>query len=303
MKLSTSGLPGIAAVVLACTLPSQNNLVVNGDFETSTIAPWVESGYTLSSQVSKHNCSGAGASYTFNCLHGGRTGQTRRPNGYWPGNAIEQKILVVQTLEYLFTADVQIQNIQRPATGNADAGLVELFVDGVSVGKHDFGRYVGNTAPRARMCFTFKAATTGQKVVMLDFSRKYYSSSRTPTLFIDNILLTASPIRPIICPRGERKINATASIDIEGTANSRFALFIGTGKLTSGVKVANFAGAWWLSGVTAQLFINNFDNAGKFNFKPPIPNDPGLIGFLIHWQAMEANTNVSIGEVTSFAFY
>ncbi len=302
MKLSTSGLPGIAAVALACTLPSQNNLVVNGDFETTTIAPWVESGYTLASQVSQHNCAGAGASYTFNCLHGGKAGQTRRPNGYWPGNAIAQKILFVQTLEYLFTADVQVQNIQSPATGNADAGLVEVFVDGVSVGKHDFGRYTGNTAPRARMCFTFKAATTGQKELKVDFSRKYYSSSRTPHVFIDNILLTASPIRPIVHPRGERKINAPANIDIHGTANNRFGLFIGTGKLTSGVQIGGFGGAWWLSGAIHQLFVSTF-SGGSYNFKPVIPNDPGLVGFLVHWQAVEASTAVNIGEVTSFAFY
>jgi hypothetical protein len=303
MKLSAAGLPAIAAVVLACTLPSQVNLIVNGDFETKTIAPWVESGWASSSKVSMHDCAGAGLSYTFNCLHGGKSGQTRRPNGYWPGNAIEQTVLMVQTAEYLFTADVQIQNVQSPSTGNADAGLIELFIGGVSVGKHNFGSYAGNSKPRARMCFRFKGPSTGLKAFKLDFSRRYYSSGRTPTAFIDNILLTLAPSEPIICPLLERKINATATIDIAGTASSRFALFYGTGKFASGVRVPGFSGAWWLSGVSGQMFVNTFSGTGNFIWKPMIPNDPGLVGFLIHWQAVEANTRVSIGEVTSFAFY
>ncbi|MEE2887824.1 MAG: hypothetical protein VX951_10380 [Planctomycetota bacterium] len=304
MKIPTTSLAAIiATTAFAFSLPCQVNLVVNGDFETGVISPWVESGWSCASTVSKHNCAGAGDSQTFNCILGGKAGQTRRPNGYWPGNAIEQDVLVVQTVEYLFMADVQVQNMQSPATGNADAGLVEVFVDGVSVGSHNFGRYNGNTLPRARMCFTFKATTTGLKTLLIDFSRRYYCSTRTPTCFIDNIVLVQAPMRPIVCPIGERYLNATANISIDGTPSANFALFLGLGQMPSGFAIPGFNGSWWLNAPFFQLFTLQFDAQGHYGFQPPVPNDPTLDGLLLYWQAIEAPGAVNIGEVTSFAFY
>ncbi|MCA8955913.1 MAG: hypothetical protein KDC87_07555 [Planctomycetes bacterium] len=291
-----------AVAALALSIPAQN-LVTNGDFETGSLAPWTESGQVLGSRVSQHDCDGAGSSYTFNCEHGGNSTQTKLPNGYYPGNAIEQNVLLVQSVEYLFMADVQVQNIQSPTSGNADAGKVEVFADGVSVGLFDFGSYTANDDERNRMCFTFTATTTGQKPLKIEFSRKYYSSVRTPTAFVDNVVLVQSPLRPIICPRGERAIGTTVNIDIEGTANAQFALYLALKKLASGVQIPGFGGAWWLDGVNVQLFIQSFDGSGKFTFPAPVPNDPNLAGLLLHWQSIEAPSAVTIGQVTSFAFY
>jgi hypothetical protein len=291
-------------MLLASALPGQFNLLTNGDFETGSISPWVESGYTLASRVSLHNCAGAGDSQTFNCEHGGQSGQTRRPNGYWPGNAIEQDVQIIQGLEYLFVADVQLENVQSPMSTNADGGLVEVFVDGASVGRHDFGRYQGGTKPRARMCFTFTATSIGLKTLLIDFSRKYYSSVRTPTVFIDNVYLVQLPVRPLVCPVGERLINSTVNIDIEGTAGSTFGLFAGTGKLPTGIVLGGFQGAWWLDGLVSQLFTSTFNSAGYYAFAAPIPNDPTLAGFPITWQGVEINgAGVAMGEPTTFAFY
>jgi V8-like Glu-specific endopeptidase len=293
----------------AALRPSQcqtscGNVIINGDFATGSISPWVEGGWACATGVSQHDCAGSGLSETFNCLLGGKAGQTRRPNGYWPGNTIEQSVMMIQGLTYLFTADIQVENVQSPATGNADAGLIEVFVDGNSVGSHNFGRYTGNTKPRDHMCFTFTPQSTGCKALVIDFSRKYYCSSRTPTAFIDNVKLVMSPTLPIICPRGERKVNATASIDIMGTPGANFALLMGTGKTPFGITIPGFNGQWWLDGLIFNLFAASFDPAtGGYNFAPPIPNDPNLVGLLLTWQAIEAPGAVNIGEVTSFAFY
>jgi hypothetical protein len=304
MNTSLRILLATTAMTFAAALPSQFNMLKNGDFETGTIAPWVESGYVLASRVSQHNCAGAGDSYTYNCEHGGQSGQTRRPNGYWPGNAIEQDVQIIMGLEYLFVADVQLQNVQSPSTGNADAGLIEVFVDGTSIGSHNFGRYTGNTKPRARMAFTFTATSIGLKKLLIDFSRRYYSSSRTPTAFIDNVYLVQLPVRPIVIPIGERRINSTVNIDIQGTANSTFGLFVGTAKLPSGIVLGGFQGAWWLDGLVHQLFTSTFSSTGLYGFTVPIPNDPNLVGLELNWQGVEINTaGVAMGVPTAFSFY
>ena len=305
MNTSLRILLATTAMTFAAALPSQNNMLVNGDFETGTIAPWVESGYVLAQRVSKHDCAGSGDSYTYNCEHGGKAGQTRRPNGYWPGNAIEQDVQMITGLEYLFVADVQLENVQSPSTGNADAGLIEVFVDGTSIGSHNFGNYVGNTKPRARMAFTFTATSIGLKKLLIDFSRKYYSSVRTPTVFIDNVYLVQLPVRPIVTPIGERRINSTVTINIEGTPTSTFGLFVGTAKLPNGIVLGgSFQGAWWLDGLVHQLFTSTFSSTGLYGFKVPIPNDANLVGLELNWQGVEINTaGVAMGVPTAFAFY
>ncbi len=294
----------LAVVALSATLTAQSNLLTNGDFEGASLSPWKETGYRLSSAVSSADTTGVGASNCFNCLHGGMSGQTRKPNGYWPGNAIEQPVLQVQTVTYLFTADVMVTNVQSPNTGNADAGQVELFIDGNLIGNYDFGRYVGNTTHRARMCIKYTAAATNPTAnCSIAFSRKYYSSSRTPTVFIDNAQLVQGPRSPIICPIGERKINTTANIAITGTANARFGLFVGFSKLASPVTIPGFSGQWVLGNPMENLFIVSFDSKGEFAFKPAVPAIAK--GIPIWWQGIEAPTatSVVIGEPAMFGFY
>ena len=296
----------VALATLTSALSGQSNLILNGDFETGSLKPWVESGWACSTAIAKHDCDGTAPSETFSAILGGKAGQTRQPNGYWPGNSIEQNVLTIQSLTYLFTADIQIQNIQAPGIANADAGMVEIFVDGTAVGKHEFGRFNPNVNdnPRARMCFTFQATSTGQVPLKVEFSRKYYCSSRTPTVFLDNATLIQAPVQPIICPLGERFLNQTADISIQGTASANFALYLGLAKLPSGIAIPGFNGAWSLSGPVFQLFVVQFDSSGHYSFQPAIPNDPTLAGLLLHWQAIEAATSgVSIGEACSFAFY
>ena len=62
---------------------------------------------------------------------------------------------------------------------------------------------------------------------------------------IDNITMRRLPWHPLICPRTERKIGGSLTIDIYGTANHRFALFI-AGSMTKPVTLPGFNGTWAL---------------------------------------------------------
>ncbi|MHC4076900.1 MAG: hypothetical protein ACYST0_00515, partial [Planctomycetota bacterium] len=210
MRTSLS-LPALSLAFLAMPLGAQN-LVTNGDFEggtTTTGAPkgWTLTGYTVAPMVSKFDTTGGGATNSYNHHPGGKT----FPNT--GVNAIEQELLVIQSVVYEFRAD-----IASVATGgNADGGTVEVFVDGVSMVKHAFGNIGGNSTERTRLCARLVPKASGKKKLRITFHRRFVTHTGTPTVHIDNIFLALAQGLTVCFP-GERKAGSSVQISARGNA-------------------------------------------------------------------------------------
>ena len=288
----------VGSLLVAIT-PAQVNLVVNGDFEGGTSKNWKMTGYTLGAQVSKFDTAGIGSTLCFNNRPGGQT----TPPPYAP-NAMEQDILQIQSVEYLFTCDLAI--FRSVAVGNADAGTIEVFVNGVSIRKKAFGSYASGTTMRERLCVRYTPQSTGLKTLKITFHRRYLSgqTSPTPTSYIDNISVIQSPNQPILCTLGERKLGGNLDLKVLGTANANFLVMVAVSRLKTGVPIPGFGGLWYLGSPLLEFLRNNTGSTGKYKLLLPIPNLPSLSGVPIHWQAIQAaGSTVTMGVPATFGFY
>ncbi|MCB9888659.1 MAG: hypothetical protein H6836_03710 [Planctomycetes bacterium] len=287
-------------VLLTGALPAQN-LVTNGDFNSGNSNGWTFAGYTLGAAVDMFDTNGIGSSNCFNCRPGGQV----TPPPYAP-NSMAQNVLVIQGIEHLFTCD--LANSRLVNLSNADGGTVEVYVDNVLVARHAFGNYVSGSTNRNRLCARFTPTATGQKELKITFHRNYLTSTGTnptPTVYIDNISLIASPNLPVLCPRGERKVGTTMNLEVSGTANAQFALFVSPAALSSGFQIPGFGGLWWLGNPLLQV-VNGLplDAGGLNTLNLPVPNVPGLAGLPLYWQAIQASgSTVTVGELALFGVY
>jgi hypothetical protein len=289
----------IPAVVFAAVLASAGaqNLVVNGHFDAGNSNGWTQNGYSQGAQVSSFDTTGVGASDCFNCRPGGQT----TPPPYLP-NSIEQDILQIQGLDYLFVADLAVARIV--SVNNADAGTIEVFVDNVLVTRHAFGSYTAPEVKRERLCARYTATATGQKTLKITFHRTFLTNTNTPTSHIDNISLLQVPFNPVICPRGERKLGGTLNLEVDGKPNAQFGLFVSLSQLPSGFPVPGFSGLWWMGPLTIQVLTAGLDAQGAFKLVQAIPNQAGLAGTPLYWQAIQVSGPlVTMGELARFGFY
>jgi hypothetical protein len=99
---------------------------------------------------------------------------------------LQQNVSVSAGVTYSFYADIATTT----PIYNLDNGTISVFIDGNNVASHSFG---GFTDTASSLSGFYAALTTGDSVLLIDFSRTYLEDSYTPTDWIDNISLTAVP--------------------------------------------------------------------------------------------------------------
>lgn len=262
-SLSSLVLRALFLPLAAAGLGAQN-LVVNGDFEGGTNSSgdpngWLVSGYTVAAMVSKFDTTGGGATNSYNHHPGGKT----YPNT--GVNAIEQDVLLVQGVVHEFRADIASVAVG----GNADGGTVEVFVDGVSIGKHAFGSIASNATERTRLCLRAVPTTSGKKRLKITFFRRYVTHTGTPTVHIDNIFFGRTA-GPTLCFVGERKAGGMTKVSVLGAAKARFGIFISP-KNTTPYPIPPWSGQWELAAPFFPLVIADLDANGQWSLAVTVP--------------------------------
>jgi len=239
--------------LLAIASPAQRNWVVNGDFENG-VKGWTISGPGGTPGIVSYDTDGMKKSNAYSVQAGG--------NSYSPPHkplVLTQTILAVPGTTYELFADIAISG----PNGNAQAGIFEVKIGGVSVAKKDFGRYTGNSNPRDRLCERFQLKKAGNVTFQVELSRpKYIWSKSTPRLFIDNIQLRLVN-DPIFCIKGDRKLGSSASWELHGVPKSVFAVFLAPKLLPKPVPIPGFSGLYGLDvATTIPLYSGVLDTTG-----------------------------------------
>ncbi|MHC4514086.1 MAG: hypothetical protein ACYTKC_04155 [Planctomycetota bacterium] len=287
----------LSLAFLAMSLSAQN-LVFNGDFEGGTKPNgdpngWTVSGFTFNPMVSKHNTTGGSVTNCYNHHPGGKTS----PNT--AVNAIEQEMVFIQGVVHEFRADIASTN----SSSNGDGGTVEVFVDGVSVGKHAFGFISGGTIERTRLCIRVVPKATGKKKLRITFHRRFIALSGTPLVLIDNIFLGRTQ-GPTLCFPGERKAGSSVQIQARGNPGDKFAIFIGVGPAKPSLPIPGWTGQWELASPYVPLVLANLDGTGQWYLAAPVPlSARGAKAWLQGAQANPKSTVVHLGHAQEVNVY
>jgi len=185
-KMKILGL--LAAGLLAGPLVAQDNLIVNGDFETGDLSGWstfvtANGGLGIGfPSVVSFDVSGNGASDAAKF----KVGQIVFTPGVSEGGGIYQPF-TFSGGEVAINMDIAVQ----ADSANGTAGLFELFVDGVLLDSFDFGDILAATTERASLGY-FGALAAGGHELRVQMTRTARVGP-TPYQFLDNISVEAVP--------------------------------------------------------------------------------------------------------------
>lgn len=285
-----------AILLLPLSLTAQKNWVTNGDFEKGKTG-WSISGPGGTPKVMAYMTDGLKNSNAFSVQAGGNT--------FRPPHAplvLKQTIVTVPNSIYEISADIAISG----SVGNAQAGIFEIKIGGVSVAKKDFGRYTGGSNPHDRLCERFKLAKGGNQILEVLISRpRYIWSSRTPRHYIDNIRLILTT-DPIFCIRGDRALGKANTYNVQGRPNAAFAVFLAPKLLPTPVPVPGFSGRYALDVATTVPFYGGvLDVSGRHSMSFTMPNLSVLDKAPLYFQALQADktAGLSFGPFHNWGFH
>ena len=170
-------------------------------------------------------------------------------------------------------------------------------------------RYKGiqpNETLRRQVCIRFTPPASGSKLLQIGFKRDWGAQALTPRSHIDNITITRLPRSPLICPRLERKIGGTLTLDLHGQPAAAYAVFV-SGTTIAPLSIPGFVGTWSL-GLPPQsmvILVGALDATGAHQQVVPLPPVlGGLAGVPLHWQGIEVTKSVlTLGHRADFGIY
>ena len=273
------------------------NLVKNGDFSATTIAPWTSSGFALNPGLEKFNTSGTATSVAYANNPGGRTG----PPPFPPHILQQGKILLVPVVHELsFDLAAFIPRISFTAA----VPKVEVFIDKLRIFTMTFSR-IGVNPRRLRPCIRFTPTITGVKTLRFEFSWAGVArASFTPRVYLDNVSLRRTS-NPTFCIRGERRLGTTVEFGVQGSPKAAFVIFLAAKLAARPLAIPGIAGLFRLDLSTVlPILSGTTDRNGAFTVRLPIPKIPGLGGKPLFWQGIEiTNSAASFGLESLQGFY
>lgn len=182
----------IAALTLLAASAQAQNLLVNGNFATGSLAPWVP--FTTSNGTNGQGLpnvllfSGGTWSAHFNV---GEVNFDQTPQG----GGLSQTFSVTSSGTYNFSANIASED-DGDGLVNADAGTFSVIIDGATLATKDLG---GFSSPHQILRGTLTGSvslTTGSHTFQIQITRVYISQrSNTPIEVVTNLSVTAAANR------------------------------------------------------------------------------------------------------------
>lgn len=275
---------GVTALFAALAPAQGTEWITNGTF-TGTLAPWtMGGGYSVNPGLdTAWDTTGLGVSDSFACSPGGQV--TPAP---YPANTLEQPVIVIPGLTYEFRADASSARPNAPTVGNADAGLITVFLDDGTttqqIAQFDFLGYTPVEVRRAQVVGRFTTTMAGQVTLRIAFARRFLANTTTPQVHLDNVSLR-NVDGPTYWIASNRKIGTNHIHKIAGEPGALFGAFIAVAENPAGFPFPGILGAWQIElATTTLLALGNTDTAGIGTFTMAIPNDPAFLTTQLWYQ-------------------
>jgi hypothetical protein len=272
-----------AVLGMAGAVRAQHNFLTNGDF-TQGLQGWTVVGFADSPLVQSYDVTGRGASSAFGCNPG---------NNQLPFLSLQQTVLALPGTGTEFFANLAMES----PGANASGGIVEVHIGPDLIARHDFGAATPGIR-RVALCGRILPTVGGNQTLSITFSRPFLGLlGRTPRVWIDDMELTLSP-GPSFTIDGSRRPNEQVTLRTQGDPNDLFAVFVAGSRLPTGITLPPFNGTWWLgpTGIAA-LWSGRLDAGGLATLPITLPNDPGMSGVPLWFQAAGASaTLVTFGN-------
>lgn len=165
-------------------------IITNGDFQTGDLSGW--SVYTTA-----NGTIGTPTVDVFEVVAGSfnnaaqlRAGQVNF-GGPASGGGIFQSFNLLAGGEYSFSADIASES-RDPLRLNAQGGIFNLMIDGVTVSTYAFNDINSGITLRSSLSYT-GILSAGLHELRIEALRPYLTSSITPMQYIDNVTVAAVP--------------------------------------------------------------------------------------------------------------
>lgn len=204
------GLAGQAGLLLALLLilGRAEAALVNGDFESGSLGPWVT--YTTangtmgqgSPTTSIFDVEGLGsASYALGLSVGYATAPCSFPGIYCPlpteGGGIRQTVNLPEG-QFQFGASVAVANSSLYGGFNGDGGTFSVYLDGTLLDSFVFGAIAAGSVQRGQLGST-AYVTAGSHALELMVTRNS-AASLSLTQYVDNVSIAAVPLPATLIP-------------------------------------------------------------------------------------------------------
>lgn len=290
----------LSALVFAWALSAVSsrgqNLVVNGDFSATTIAPWTASGYALNPGLTKFNVDGTGSSQCYAARPGGQGGPPFLPH------KLEQP---VNWLPVSYDLTIDVAHVASLLSVSLVQGQVQVFAGSQSVSSFRFTvSRLRRTTQRVRLCARFKPTTIGRGTLRIELGYQGNATSTSPQLLIDNVDLRRSRDARF-CILGDRILGQQVGFEVTGAPAAAFLVLLSPSELPNPIKIPGIDGEFALGLQVLIPFLQGaLDSGGSFKVNLPIPNLSGLSGTRLYWQALQiATSGASLGWHSQQAFY
>lgn len=282
--------PCLIALALTSIAPAQN-LVINGDFEGLTLAPWTIENFAINPSTEDFDTPGTGVSGCY-ATTPGLPAQLDDPH------AILQMVTLVAGSTYEVRYDVEAT--YRSAGAGAPLDVI-LQVGGEFELPAVLPESLSLLQPEFRLhrAGLFTATASGEVPVRMNFRFAGTAIADTsPRVRVDNIDIRLSR-QPFIGQfERQRRINAGNTLTLRGAPNAPYFLFFALDLANPPISIPPITGEVRLGARGLRSIRTGIlDGLGMGTMVFFIPNQANLIGLPIHWQAVQFDASMGIADL------